>query len=279
MFTISSRYDSSESPTSERLHHCIGYFNAYGYAAHNTTADIFIHLGEYIYEYVGNGTGVGRVTTVREMATIADYRRRLNQYRTDESLVCAHQHAPWVTVWDGKYGLDAWDGYKANRNRILDHLYKNQIDNTVILAGDSHANWVSDLAYPNDTTLFVPCTVPSPEKVPLESNLLVTSVTSGWETKMTPAEADTKSAEYVNSSMNLNLQWSEGHYRGFFTLAVDAQRVYTTFYSMKNHIIPNLEGFMIPDFIVEAWANKLNRPVAGGVGKIRAGALKVNGTS
>ncbi|ESK92088.1 alkaline phosphatase [Moniliophthora roreri MCA 2997] len=160
---------------------------------------------------------------------------------------------------DGKYGLDAWDGYKANRNRILDHLYKNQIDNTVILAGDSHANWVSDLAYPNDTTLYSPVT--------------------GEGAIGVEFAADTKSAEYVNSSMNLNLQWSEGHYRGFFTLAVDAQRVYTTFYSMKNHIIPNLEGFMIPDFIVEAWANKLNRPVAGGVGKIRAGALKVNGTS
>ncbi|ESK92087.1 alkaline phosphatase [Moniliophthora roreri MCA 2997] len=115
MFTISSRYDSSESPTSERLHHCIGYFNAYGYAAHNTTADIFIHLGEYIYEYVGNGTGVGRVTTVREMATIADYRRRLNQYRTDESLVCAHQHAPWVTD-DREVADNSWKAGTANSN-------------------------------------------------------------------------------------------------------------------------------------------------------------------
>ncbi len=41
---------------------------------------------------------------------------------------------------------DAWDGYRANRNRILDHLYNNEISNTVILSGDSHANWVSDLA-------------------------------------------------------------------------------------------------------------------------------------
>ncbi|KAG6903199.1 hypothetical protein C0995_002742 [Termitomyces sp. Mi166 len=32
-----------------------GWFNAYGYAAHNTTADIFIHLGDYIYESLGNG--------------------------------------------------------------------------------------------------------------------------------------------------------------------------------------------------------------------------------
>ena len=42
--------------------------------------------------------------------------------------------------------LDAWDGYRANRARVLDHLQQNNISNTIILAGDSHANWVSDLA-------------------------------------------------------------------------------------------------------------------------------------
>jgi alkaline phosphatase D len=48
--------------------------------------------------------------------------------------------------------LDAWDGYRANRQRVLDHIAHGKIDNTIILAGDSHTNWVSDLAFPNDTT-------------------------------------------------------------------------------------------------------------------------------
>lgn len=42
--------------------------------------------------------------------------------------------------------IDAWDGYKANRLRILECLYNNSISNTIILSGDSHANWVSDLS-------------------------------------------------------------------------------------------------------------------------------------
>ncbi len=33
-----------------------------------------------------------------------------------------------------------------NRMRVLNHLYENKIDNAIILSGDSHANWVSDLA-------------------------------------------------------------------------------------------------------------------------------------
>ncbi|KAL0946852.1 hypothetical protein HGRIS_013019 [Hohenbuehelia grisea] len=32
-----------------------GYFNAYGFAAHNTSADLFVHLGDYIYESLGSG--------------------------------------------------------------------------------------------------------------------------------------------------------------------------------------------------------------------------------
>jgi phosphodiesterase/alkaline phosphatase D-like protein len=30
----------------------------------------------------------------------------------------------------GTIGLDSWDGYTANRKRILDLLYKRKIDNT-----------------------------------------------------------------------------------------------------------------------------------------------------
>lgn len=51
--------------------------------------------------------------------------------------------------------LDAWDGYRANRLRVLDFLYNNSIDNSIILSGDSHANWVSDLA----STWFFHCVI------------------------------------------------------------------------------------------------------------------------
>jgi alkaline phosphatase D len=50
-----------------------------------------------------------------------------------------------VTSWFGTsrnpYNVDQWDGYQANRNRTLKHLYENKIGNNIMLAGDSHANW------------------------------------------------------------------------------------------------------------------------------------------
>ena len=75
---------------------------------------------------------------------------------------CLHQHSRRCTVYvfrrlifipfDKPYlcHKDAWDGYRQNRLRILNHLQTNNIDNTLILSGDSHANWVSDLVQPNN---------------------------------------------------------------------------------------------------------------------------------
>lgn len=37
---------------------------------------------------------------------------------------------------------DAWDGYQANRRRLLQHVYDNQIDNVFAVTGDTHANWL-----------------------------------------------------------------------------------------------------------------------------------------
>lgn len=35
---------------------------------------------------------------------------------------------------------DAWDGYTANRERILNTIAGNKIDNLIMLAGDTHVN-------------------------------------------------------------------------------------------------------------------------------------------
>ena len=50
------------------------------------------------------------------------------------------------------FNYDAWDGYLANRNRTFHTLYSNNISNTIMLAGDSHSSWVSDLVWQNDTS-------------------------------------------------------------------------------------------------------------------------------
>jgi alkaline phosphatase D len=41
--------------------------------------------------------------------------------------------------------MDAWDGYVAARNRLLEFVSEEAIANLVVLSGDNHSNWVADL--------------------------------------------------------------------------------------------------------------------------------------
>ncbi|MBK7952140.1 MAG: alkaline phosphatase D family protein [Deltaproteobacteria bacterium] len=45
----------------------------------------------------------------------------------------------------GDFNADSWDGYRANRAAILDHLEHEAIDDVVILTGDVHSAWALDV--------------------------------------------------------------------------------------------------------------------------------------
>lgn len=84
-----------------------GFFNAYEALSREEDLDVIIHLGDYFYEYGVDGYG-GDVATsigrehdpVTEVVTLADYRMRHAQYKTDPNLQAAHARAPWICTWD-----------------------------------------------------------------------------------------------------------------------------------------------------------------------------------
>ncbi|MFC5266694.1 alkaline phosphatase D family protein [Kribbella qitaiheensis] len=75
-----------------------GYFTAYRRMAEEHPS-LVLHLGDYIYEG-GGGTAPRVHSPAKEIWTLADYRLRHAQYRTDPDLQAAHEVAPWVVVWD-----------------------------------------------------------------------------------------------------------------------------------------------------------------------------------
>jgi len=100
-----------------------GYFNAYGAIARLPRVDAVVHLGDYIYEYGGPGS-YGMDSPVaserphdppHECLSLADYRRRHAQYKTDPQLQAAHARAPWIVVWDDhETANDSWAGGAEN---------------------------------------------------------------------------------------------------------------------------------------------------------------------
>ena len=63
-----------------------------------------------------------------------------------------------------------------------------------------------------------------------------TAVTSGstFGTGISPAAADVLSAQVVVAGGNDDLQWSEGSYRGFFTITMSSTELNATYYAMLN---------------------------------------------
>ena len=83
-----------------------GFFHAYSEAV-NQGAEYAVHLGDYIYEYPANGyasqdaVALGRVSSpANECLTLADYRARYAQYRSDPDLKRMHASLPLIAVWD-----------------------------------------------------------------------------------------------------------------------------------------------------------------------------------
>jgi alkaline phosphatase D len=100
-----------------------GYFNAYGAIADLERVDAVLHLGDYIYEY-GGPDSYGMTSAVaaerphdppHDCVSLADYRRRHAQYKTDPQLQAAHARAPWIVVWDDHESAnDCWTGGAEN---------------------------------------------------------------------------------------------------------------------------------------------------------------------
>ena len=102
-----------------------GYFNAYGRVAERADIDAVLHLGDYFYEYApneyGNGEEFGRVhEPAHEVVTLADYRIRHAQYKSDPDLQEAHRQHPWICVWDDHESTNnSWRDGAQNHNPEL----------------------------------------------------------------------------------------------------------------------------------------------------------------
>ncbi|KZP00675.1 hypothetical protein CALVIDRAFT_594869 [Calocera viscosa TUFC12733] len=167
------------------------------------------------------------------------------------------------------FDFDAWDGYRANRNRFLQHIYDNSIDNVIVLSGDSHANWVFEASLTKVLGLnssdtrgqlveFAGTAVSSPspfgQTLPLNTSAIV--------------------SEFLVAA-NPDLLWSEGFYRGYYELHVSAQNVTANFFALPDILTRNSNEFQSGSFAVLAGTNQVQRPAGGGV--VAAGALQAGG--
>ncbi len=98
-----------------------GFFHVYGLAS-QSDAQYAIHLGDYLYEYQnGYYPTVPTASRVHEPSTeiysLADYRARHAQYKTDPDLKVLHASMPMIAVWDDhEVANDAYKDGAENHN-------------------------------------------------------------------------------------------------------------------------------------------------------------------
>jgi alkaline phosphatase D len=99
-----------------------GYFNAYDAIAKDPGVDLVLHTGDYIYEYGagewGDATGAvlgRRHQPANEIISLADYRQRHAQYKTDAGARAMHAAHPFVACWDDhEVTNNPWTGGAQN---------------------------------------------------------------------------------------------------------------------------------------------------------------------
>ena len=47
--------------------------------------------------------------------------------------------------WSGNYYSEAWDSYSATSDRLLKHIVEKKVRNPIVLSGDMHSGWASNL--------------------------------------------------------------------------------------------------------------------------------------
>jgi alkaline phosphatase D len=157
------------------------------------------------------------------------------------------------------YNYDQWDGYQANRNRTLHHLSRNNISNNIVISGDSHANWVSDLLsdYGGNEYLGVEF-----------AGTAISSPPPAGERNVPDANSESDRL----SEGNPELQWNEMWYRGYFEMQISQEEVRALFFGLPTILNRNPHEIPIANFTVRKDENRLQRPVGGG--RVETGSLK-----
>jgi len=107
--------------------------------------------------------------------------------------------------------LDQWDGYVPQRTRLLTHLAAARVANPVVLAGDIHSTWFSELRTDFD----------KPELAPVAVEFTATSVSSDF-----PIAFDAP-LKALNPTLNPHVRYFDGSRRGYLRCVVNRSAWHT----------------------------------------------------
>ncbi|MEW2357762.1 alkaline phosphatase D family protein [Spirillospora sp. NPDC029432] len=130
--------------------------------------------------------------------------------------------------------MDGWDGYVASRDRITKGWLDAKVRNPVVLTGDVHAHWASDLKANYD----------DPDSKTIGAELVCTSITSGGD------GADSDPASHPFLKINPHLRFYNNQ-RGYVISRLDRDEMRSDFKTLPTVRTPGAEASTKATFVVE----------------------------
>lgn len=121
-----------------------------------------------------------------------------------QTLMAQNSQLPIMKEGDGRFWTDGWDGYPVARQRLMDALYTSRASNPLVLSGDVHSFFASELAR-------------NPSRPRSAGNPLVatefcgTSITS-------PSRSQARTDDFVR--MNPAIKYGRSDKRGYMLLTI-----------------------------------------------------------
>ncbi|MER6186451.1 alkaline phosphatase D family protein [Streptomyces sp. NPDC001652] len=134
-----------------------------------------------------------------------------------------------------KMSMDAWDGYRASRRRILDGAKAAEVKNLVVMTGDVHVGYAFDIKDDFD----------DPASKTLGTEIVATSVASGRDGAERPPNWDT----YLKA--NPHLKFYDGR-RGYVRVTLDRQTARADFRTVSAVTTPGAPITTAASFVTEA---------------------------
>ncbi|RYG21029.1 alkaline phosphatase, partial [bacterium] len=139
--------------------------------------------------------------------------------------------------------MDYWDGYPAERDRLMRFLHEAKVKNAVVLSGASHRNLVSELKLDFDKA----------DSPSVGVELAGTAISSsGVEPKDEPLWEKLV-------SIQPHLKWFEGVKRGYVTCILDRKEFHADFWAVQNLKDPKSAVTRSAAFVIEDGRPKVSR--------------------
>jgi alkaline phosphatase D len=132
------------------------------------------------------------------------------------------------------YNMDQWDGYTAERNRLLQALYQNKTTNPVVITGDVHSSWVHDLKLDFDR----------PNSPIVGTEFITTSIS---------AEFSKEGIDIAKAALpgNPHTQFFDGAFRGYVRCELTPQQWQTDYRVVADVSKPDSSFSTLASFVVE----------------------------